>query len=145
MTNPPPFNSGLLPDGTVAVKVGSQAGTPGFSGNMQAADRVWDPTNITGSDVSAVFISAIARLVTEDVTKPDQRANATYYLAVGGSMYQNWTQGVGVGRSRFKRVTSDFQAFSAVSFLDAPLLASLPVGDSLVPQVGEAADWVVVE
>ncbi len=80
------------------------------------------PIRIDGPDVAAVFVTVQARLVPDRPTAGDDRAAARYLLQVGADYYPDAKTRIsaftpanfnpGVGLSRFKRVTSAWQAFN---------------------------------
>jgi len=87
-----------------------------------------DPTDIAG--VYSVFQ---ARLVTDDVTKPDDRAQARY-IASGGADYwrsttaawaSDWSNNGGINGGRFKTVDSDWKTYS-MQTLTADQMAANP-------------------
>ncbi|HYF59409.1 MAG TPA: hypothetical protein VEA81_10680, partial [Burkholderiaceae bacterium] len=79
-------------------------------------------TPIDGADVGAVFVTLQARLVRDSPSRPDDRDRARYLLHVGADYYPDRDTTVaafaptgynpGVGLSRAKRVTSQWQAFN---------------------------------
>ena len=88
----------------------------GYNYHFWAGQRATiDPTDIGG--VYSVFQ---ARLVQDDLTKPDDRASA-HYLAGGGGDYwrsqdaawaSDWSANGGINGGRMKIVTNDFKSFS---------------------------------
>ncbi|MFT4102330.1 MAG: hypothetical protein QM674_15080, partial [Burkholderiaceae bacterium] len=77
-----------------------------------------DPT-----DIAALFVTLQARLVVDDPKRPDDRAGARYLVQIGADYYKDtatsWTFVVpSAMTARSKRVTSDWQAFSATTFSD---------------------------
>jgi hypothetical protein len=85
----------------------------GWSGGFSAID---------GSDVAGVFLTLQARLVKDDEAGVDDRAAAKYLLHVGGDYYPDTSTRAsdlapayyfpGIGVSRAKMVTNDWQAFN---------------------------------
>jgi hypothetical protein len=79
-------------------------------------------TQITGSDVGALFITVQARLVKDRDSGPDDRSSAKYLVHVGGDYYPDKSTRTGdlgpayylpgIGVSRAKLVTTDWQAFN---------------------------------
>ena len=102
------------PDGSTAIR------PPGG----QTAYHGWccGPATIEGPDVAAVFVTLQARLVVDRRDRPDDRETSRYLVQVGADYYPDAKTQVaafapvafnpGIGLSRFKRVTSDWQAFN---------------------------------
>ncbi len=77
-----------------------------------------DPT-----DIAALFVTLQARLVVDDPKLPDDRAKARYLVQIGNDYYKDtsttWKFIVpSAMTARSKRVTNDWQAFSATTFSD---------------------------
>jgi hypothetical protein len=80
------------------------------------------PAPIDGPDVAAVFVTLQARLVVDRSDRPDDRETSRYLMQVGADYYPDTRTQVaafapstfnpGAGLSRFKLVTSDWQAFN---------------------------------
>lgn len=85
-------------------------------------------SEIDGSDVAAVFMTLQARLVVDDANGSDDRGAARYLVHVGGDYYPDTSTRVsdlapayyfpGIGVSRAKLVSNDWQAFN-FSTIDA--------------------------
>ena len=76
---------------------------------------------IDAADIDAVFVTVQARLVVDNPSLPDDRDAARLLFHVGADYYidtnTNWTvPQPGVGVSRAKRVTNEWQAFSLATF-----------------------------
>jgi hypothetical protein len=79
-------------------------------------------SDIEGSDVAAMFMTLQARLVKDNAGGSDDRSSAKYLIHVGGDYYPNRSTRVsdlapayyfpGIGVSRAKLVTNDWQAFN---------------------------------
>ncbi len=79
-------------------------------------------SDIDGSDVAAIFMTLQARLVKDDANGKDDRGAAKYLIHVGGDYYPDRSTRVsdlgpayyfpGIGTSRSKLVSSDWQAFN---------------------------------
>jgi hypothetical protein len=79
-------------------------------------------TDVNGADVGALFITMQARLVKNNESGQDDRARAKYLVHVGGDYYPDRSTRTsdlapayyypGIGVSRAKLVTNDWQAFS---------------------------------
>ena len=79
-------------------------------------------STIDGSDVAAVFLTVQARLVKDNEAGEDDRGRAKYLIHVGGDYYPNTSTRAsdlapayyfpGIGLSRAKLVTGNWQAFS---------------------------------
>jgi hypothetical protein len=80
------------------------------------------PASIDGPDVAAVFVTLQARLVVDRRDRPDDRSTSRYLVQVGADYYPDAKTQVaafapvafnpGVGLSRFKLVTTQWQAFN---------------------------------
>src|SRR5690606_37669086 len=86
----------------------------------------WDGcTDIDGADVAGVFITLQARLALNNASGPDDRSKARYLVHVGGDYYPTRNTRVtdlapsyyfpGIGVSRAKLVTNEWQSFSFAS------------------------------
>ncbi|MFT3801748.1 MAG: hypothetical protein QM766_11060 [Burkholderiaceae bacterium] len=78
---------------------------------------------IPPTDIAALFVTLQARLVVDDSKRTDDRANARYLVQVGNDYYKDtatsWSFVVpSAMTARSKRVTNDWQAFSATTFSD---------------------------
>ncbi len=79
-------------------------------------------TNLSGSDVAAIFVTLQARLVLNNTSGNDDRSAAKYLIHVGGDYYPETSTRVsdmapayyfpGIGVSRAKLVSSQWQAFN---------------------------------
>lgn len=85
----------------------------------------WDngrvPINAT--DIAAVFVSLQARLVVDDPSRPDDRSAARLLVWAGADYYIDgstpWSvPNPAISASRIKRVTNEWQAFSATTLSD---------------------------
>ncbi len=102
------------PDGSTAIR------PPG--GHAVYHGWCCGPMPIDGPDVGAVLVTMQARLVVDRRERPDDRETSRYLLQVGADYYPDAQTKVaafapsafnpGVGLSRFKLVTSDWQAFN---------------------------------
>jgi len=102
----------------------------GFNYHFWAGRRAdIDPTDIAG--VYSVFQ---ARLIRDDLTKPDDRAQARY-IASGGADYwasqdaawkADWSANGGVNGGRMKIVTNNFQSFSMETLSAEDMLKNPP-------------------
>ncbi len=99
------------PDGSVSV---APAGA-GYNFHF------WNParTSIDSSDIAGVFITVRARLVVDDLNRPDDRAQARFLLSVGGDYWATttaewdyWTTNADIGIGKFKWVTTRWQPFN---------------------------------
>jgi hypothetical protein len=78
---------------------------------------------IDASDIGAMFVTVQGRLVVDDPSRPDDRDRARLLFHVGADYYVDsataWTvPQPGVGLSRAKRVTNEWQAYSMTTFSD---------------------------
>lgn len=110
-----PEDKRVNPDGSVEVK-------PPQDPNL-AWHGWWDlgRVPIDPSDIDAVFVTIQGRLVVDNPSLPDDRAAARLLFHVGADYYidtaTSWTvPQPGVGVSRAKRVTNEWQAFSMTTF-----------------------------
>ena len=79
-------------------------------------------SDIDGSDVAAIFMTLQARLVKDNASGKDDRGSAKYLIHVGGDYYPDRSTRVtdlgpayyfpGIGTSRSKLVSNDWQAFN---------------------------------
>jgi hypothetical protein len=79
-------------------------------------------SDIDGSDVAAIFMTLQARLVKDNANGKDDRSSAKYLIHVGGDYYPDRSTRVsdlgpayyfpGIGTSRAKLVSSEWQAFN---------------------------------
>jgi hypothetical protein len=100
-------------DGTAIMPPGGSMVFHGWSNGFSSMD---------GADLDALFITLQARLVQDDPARGDDRAQSEYLLHVGGDYYPDRSTRVtdlapayyfpGIGVSRAKLVTKDWQAFS---------------------------------
>ena len=90
--------------------------------------------NIDPNDIKGVYSVFQARLVLDDLTKPDDRASA-HYLAGGGGDYwasqdagwlPDWSANGGINGGRMKFVTNNFQSFSMETLSADQMTANPP-------------------
>ncbi len=79
--------------------------------------------SIDPADIDAVFLTVQARLVADNPSLPDDRSAARLLIQIGADYYidtnTSWTVPTpGVGVSRAKLITNDWQAFSFTTFSD---------------------------
>ncbi len=93
--------------------------------------------------MAGVFISVIARLVTDVPSQPDERDTARLYMAVAAEMYAGGYKGqLNLGMSSFKKLTSEYQAFNLITVSAAQMQATPPpVADSVVAVSFGQASW----
>jgi hypothetical protein len=109
----------LPPDTRTGPGGGTAIRPPGGSLVYHGWGRMAD---VDGPDVAAIFVTLQARLVTDDPAGPDDRALARYLIHVGGDYYPDRSTRVsdlgpayyfpGIGVSRAKLVTSEWQSFN---------------------------------
>ena len=90
--------------------------------------------NIDPADIAGVYSIFQARLVQDDLMKPDDRALA-HYIASGGADYwrsqdapwaSDWSNNGGVNGGRFKTVTNDWKSFSMETLSADKMIANPP-------------------
>jgi hypothetical protein len=96
----------------------------------------WPPTgraDIDPEDIAGVFTTMQARLITDDETKPDDRAEARYLLSMGADYWLNataqwdqWKTNGDVAIAKFKYVTAAWQAFNMISVAEDVLRENPP-------------------
>jgi hypothetical protein len=100
-------------DGSISVKAGN-----GYNFHF------WPPgrASIKPLDVMGMFTTVQARLVVDDVNKPDDRSKARYVLSQGGdywlnltARWDNWTTNKDFGIGKFKYVTTNWKAFNVIT------------------------------
>ena len=88
----------------------------------------------TEPDIAGVYSVFQARLVQDDLTKPDDRAQA-HYIASGGADYwrsqdagwaSDWSNNGGINGGRFKTVTNDWKSFSMETLPADQMIANPP-------------------
>jgi hypothetical protein len=74
---------------------------------------------INPSDIGGIFTTIEGRLIVDNVSQPDDRAQARYVLNVGGdywldlsTTWDNFKTNGGIATGRFKYVTTEWQAFN---------------------------------
>jgi len=118
---------------SVIVGVGDWAG---YNYHFYTSGRAFvDVNNIVG-----VFTTCEARLIMSDTGGTDDRANCKNLLQMGSDWWLNtttgwlpdWSANSGIGGSRSKWVTSDWQSYSMCSLTPAQIAANPPVGAPIV-------------
>ncbi len=78
--------------------------------------------NIPANDVAGCYVTVKARLVIDDVNKPDDRDKAKYLMSVGGDWWQsltapwdNFKTNADIGIGRFRYITSEWKSFNMYS------------------------------
>lgn len=109
-----PANRRNEPNGTVSVR--PAGGNVAFHG-WCCGGRPIDPP-----DIAAIHVTTQARLIVDDPGKPDDRDRAKFLVQVGADYYPTATTKIaefaptgynpGIGASRFKLMTRDWQAIS---------------------------------
>jgi hypothetical protein len=117
------FN-GSIPEDKRKVSDGSVEIKPPSDSNF-AWHGWWDlgRVDIQPADIAAVFVTLHARLVVDDAKKPDDRDKARLLVWTGADYYidrnTNWSvPNPAAAASRSKRVTREWQAFSATTLSD---------------------------
>jgi len=74
---------------------------------------------IPANDVAGCYVTVKARLIVNDIAKPDDREKAKYLMSVGGDWWQsltapwdNWKTNWDIGIGRFRFITSDWKSFN---------------------------------
>lgn len=102
----------------------------GFNYHFWAGRRA----DIEPNDIAGVYSVFQARLVQDDLSKPDDRASA-HYLAGGGGDYwrsqnagwaSDWSNNGGINGSRMKFVTNDWKSFSMETLSAEEMIANPP-------------------
>ena len=103
-------------DGSISVKAGN-----GYNFHFWPTTG---RTEIIPKDISAIFTTVQARLIVEDPSRPDDRAQARYLLSMGGdywadmnAKWDNFKTNGDIGVGRFKYVTSEWQSFNMITTL----------------------------
>ena len=114
-----PADQRTEPDGSLSVKL-----TKGYNYHFwpQGGRAEVDPADIAG--MASVFF---ARLVVDQADKPDDRAKAVLIGSCGGDYWRNhevewkadWSSNNDWAIGRFKRITSDWQAFTGCTYGDS--------------------------
>ena len=80
--------------------------------------RITIPVN----EVAGCFVTVKARLIVNDVNKPDDRDKAKYLMSVGGDWWQsltapwdNWKTNWDIGIGRFRFITFEWKSFNMYS------------------------------
>ena len=92
--------------------------------------------NVDINNVVGVFTCCEARLIIDDVTKPDDRNNCKNILQMGADWWLNtttgwlpdWSANSGIGSSRSKWVTKNWQFFNFCTLTPAQIIANPPIG-----------------
>ena len=102
----------------------------GFNYHFWSGQRA----NIDPTDIAGIYSVFQARLIQDDLTKPDDRALA-HYISSGGADYwrsqdagwkSDWSNNGGVNGGRFKIVTNDWQSFSMETLSSDQMIANPP-------------------
>ena len=118
-------NAILLSDNTTAVKVGSAANQLGYSYLFWSKKNPRVPIN--GSDLGGVFMTAVARLVVDDYSKPIDIENAKYLMCLGVDVrLPNSDTAKNLGISKCKWVRPEFRAFNMHNWNSTQLYANPP-------------------
>jgi len=102
--------------GGVSVKVG----VGNWAGHNYHFWSTGSRATINVNEIIGVFTFCQARLITEDASKPDDRANCKNILQMGADWWLNestgwlpdWSANSGIGGGRSKWITNDWQYFS---------------------------------
>lgn len=113
-------------DGGISVKAG---GGYNFHFWPSTGRVAIDPTDIDG-----IFTTCQARLIVDNPALPDDRATARYVLNMGGDYWRSLTacwlpdqrNNDDIGMGRFKRVTTQWQAFNMCTVPEAQLRRNPP-------------------
>jgi len=90
--------------------------------------------NIDPTDIAGIYSIFQARLVQDDLSKPDDRAQS-HYIASGGADYwrsqdagwaSDWSNNGGINGGRFKIVTNDWKSFSMETLAADQMIANPP-------------------
>ncbi len=110
-------------DDTISVKTGG-----GYNYHFWPSGRA----SINPNDIAGVITTVQARLIVDDLSKPDDRSAARYLLSMGGdywssldAQWDNWKTNGDIGIGRFKYVEKDWQSFN-MSTLSAGALRQNP-------------------
>jgi hypothetical protein len=110
--------------GGITVKAGG-----GYNFHFWAEKRA----SIDPADIAGVFATAQARLVVENLSLPDDRAQAKYLLSIGAdywlnesAQWDNFKTNGDVGIGRFKFVSPNWQAFNMTSLNESELRKNPP-------------------
>jgi hypothetical protein len=84
--------------------------------------------------IAGIFTTVQARLILDDPTLPDDRAQARYLLSVGGDYWRDlaaewqsdWTTVGDAAIGRFRYVITDWQSFNMTTVSDEVLCANPP-------------------
>ncbi|WP_066382201.1 MULTISPECIES: hypothetical protein [unclassified Anabaena] len=119
-----PADIRVEPDGSISTKAGN-----GYNFHFWNHKRVeFDPENTIG-----LLATAQARLIIDDLSKPDDRDRARYLLSIGGdywssmrSRWDNFTTNRDFGIGRFKYVTRQWRAFNLTTLSAADIIINPP-------------------
>jgi hypothetical protein len=100
---------------------------------------------IDTNNIIAVFTTCEARLILDDINKPDDRYICRNILQMGGDWWLNltigwlpdWSANSGIGNGRAKWVTSDWQSFNMCTLTPDQVIANPPIAASSVPAANE--------
>ncbi len=109
-----PANTRVEKDGSISVTCGS-----GYNYHFWPnSGRITIPVN----DVAGCYVTVKARLVVDDVNKPDDRDKAKYLMSVGGDWWlsltapwDNFKTNADIGIGRFRFITSEWKSFNMYS------------------------------
>ena len=112
-----PADIRVEPDGSISVTAGG-----GYNFHF------WPYTgrvNFPVDDIEGCFVTLKARLILDDSTGTDDRADAKFVLNVGGDWWQSltaewdqWTTNADIGHGRFRFVTSEWKSYNMHSVLE---------------------------
>ena len=109
-----PANMRVEKDGSISTTCGG-----GYNFHFWPnTGRITIPVN----EVAGCFVTVKARLIVNDVNKPDDRDKAKYLMSVGGDWWlsltapwDNWKTNWDIGIGRFRFITSEWKSFNMYS------------------------------
>lgn len=111
-------------DGSISIKAGN-----GYNFHFWTPSRA----SIDPSDIAGVFTTVQARLIIDNPSLPDDRANARYLLNMGGdywldldAQWDYWKTNGDIGIGRFKYVKAGWQSFNMVTLTENELRNNPP-------------------